>query len=252
MSRFLRYTRAMASTDQIFSYCERGQNPAFWAEPFNAVSNAAFLAAALAAGIAWSRQPASVRGTPEAALIGLVAIIGVGSFLFHTFATRWANIADAGPIGAFMFAYAGYTLRRFLALPWIPVAVGLVLFAALLQIAFTADCPVALRGLVRGGRCLNGSAGYLPALAMLLGSGLAALARRHGAGPYLFAASAVFALSLAARTIDLEACGASRILGAQRGTHALWHTLNALTLAILLFAALRHGARAPFQDQAVR
>ena len=235
----------MAWTDQIFSYCERGANPAFWAEPFNAVSNAAFLVAAIGAGLAWTRQPPPARGTPEAFLIGLVAVIGVGSFLFHTLATRWAVVADVVPIGAFMFAYAGYTLRRFLGLPWIAVWIGLLGFAALLQMAFTAPCPVALRALVRGSACLNGSTGYGPALAMLAGSGLVASARRHRAGPYLLAASAIFALSLAARTLDLEACGASRILGAVRGTHALWHTLNAVTLAVLLFAALRHGARAP-------
>lgn len=233
----------MTWSEQIFSYCERGQNGAFWAEPFNALSNAAFLLAALAAAIAWARQAPATRGMAEAVLIGLVAAIGLGSFAFHTLATRWAAIADAAPIGAFMFAYAGYALRRYLRLPWIAVAAGVIAFAALLQAAAAAPCPMAMRGLVAGGRCLNGSIGYVPALAMLAAVGSAAFARGHGAAHPLIAASAIFTLSLAARTLDFEVCAASRVLGQLRGTHALWHTLNALTLGVLLFAALRHGGR---------
>ena len=84
----------MAWTEQIFNYCERGHNPAFWAEPFNAASNGAFVIVAAAAAIVWARQPTGARGLPEAALIGLTGLIGVGSFLFHTLATRWSTLAD--------------------------------------------------------------------------------------------------------------------------------------------------------------
>ena len=99
-------------SEKIFSYCERGGNPAFWAEPFNAISNGAFLIASLLALIAWARMPAARRGLAELGLILTVAIIGIGSFLFHTIATRWSAIADIAPIGAFMLIFAVYAMRR--------------------------------------------------------------------------------------------------------------------------------------------
>ncbi|MEE8297041.1 MAG: hypothetical protein V3R26_04335, partial [Hyphomicrobium sp.] len=69
---------------KIYRYCERGHDPAFWAEPFNAISNGAFLFAALFAAIAYLRLPREERDFVEAGLIVLVTIVGIGSFLFHT------------------------------------------------------------------------------------------------------------------------------------------------------------------------
>jgi hypothetical protein len=231
---------------EIFAYCERGRDATFWAEPWNAWSNAAFVLAAGLAFAVWATRPVpdgARRGVVELGLIGLVAVIGVGSFLFHTFATRWAAIADVAPIGLFMLVYAGYALRRFLRLPWWGVAVGLAAFVATLQAAFAVPCPLALRGLVTGGRCLNGSLGYVPAFAMLAIVGGLALTVGSRAGGYLLAAAAVFAVSLTARTLDMEVCAATRLFGQLRGTHAIWHLLNATTLGLLLLAAVRHGTR---------
>ena len=39
----------MAWSDQVFSYCERGGAPGFWAEPLNALSNGAFIITGLIA-----------------------------------------------------------------------------------------------------------------------------------------------------------------------------------------------------------
>ena len=64
-------------------YCER-TSAALWAEPVNALTNAAFLIAAL---IAWraAHQAGRLDG-PMILRIALTASIGVGSFLFHTLA----------------------------------------------------------------------------------------------------------------------------------------------------------------------
>lgn len=72
----------------IDGYCER-TGPEFWSEPVNALTNAAFLVAAF---VMWRRTGGRL---PLANLmILLLALIGVGSFLFHTFATTWAALAD--------------------------------------------------------------------------------------------------------------------------------------------------------------
>ena len=97
----------MAWTDKIFAYCERAGDPAFWAEPFNAISNVAFLIAALAGAVLLVRTPNARARRIEWGLVLLVTIIGIGSFLFHTYATRWASVADTAPIGIFMIGYLG-------------------------------------------------------------------------------------------------------------------------------------------------
>ena len=93
---------------QIDSYCER-LGPGFWAEPVNAVSNAAFL---IAAFILWRKLRG--QGLPLAmGLVGILAAIGIGSFLFHSFATRWAALADVLPILIYILVYI-YTAIYFL------------------------------------------------------------------------------------------------------------------------------------------
>jgi Ceramidase len=226
-------------TQQVFNYCERGSDAAFWAEPVNALTNAAFAAASLYGYRLWLQRPPGQRGTFELALIILVALIAAGSFAFHTLATRWAAVADAAPIAIFMAAYVVYAIRRFLAGTWLQAALGVAVLFALMPLAQALPCP-------GGPPCYNGSAGYLPALAMLAGIGLLALRRRHPAGRLLLWAAAVFALSLTARTLDRDICAATAILGQVRGTHGLWHLLNALVLALLLRAAIqpcRHNAQ---------
>ena len=120
-----------AWSDQVFRYCERAQDPSFWAEPLNAVSNVAFLAVA---GVVLGKLARPSRGSAVghpvlvALLAVLVAAIGVGSFLFHTFATRWARTADVAPIGVFMVAYLVLALRAFLGWSWPAVVLGVAVF----------------------------------------------------------------------------------------------------------------------------
>jgi len=234
---------------KIFRYCERGGDPGFWAEPLNAVSNGAFIIAALAAAIILVRRPAGQRGgIAEWALITMTFVIGVGSFLFHTYATLWAAKADTIPIGIFMFAYVAYALRRYLALNWLLVAIGLALFWWSLQYAAGIHCRAGLFTAVGNARhCLNGTMTYAPALVAMVLIGAAAAVRRHRAAFYLFGAALVFLAAMTFRTVDWELCSRSIVAGRTLGTHFLWHTFNGLALFILLLAAIRHGQPEPRQ-----
>jgi hypothetical protein len=231
--------------DKIFLYCERGQDPSFWAEPFNAISNAAFIVAAMIAVRDYIAMPPERRSVATAFLIVLTVVIAIGSFLFHTYATRWASLADQIPIAVFMLAYLAFVLRRYMGLNWLLVAVGLAIFFASLRYAATINCqqgellPITARA---GARCLNGTAAYSPALFALALSALALAVIRHPAWRLLSIAAVVFLVSMTFRTLDLELCELTALGGHLRGTHTLWHVLNATTLYLLLRAAIRHGA----------
>ncbi|KQP35988.1 ceramidase domain-containing protein [Methylobacterium sp. Leaf100] len=222
------------------AYCER-TDATFWAEPINAVSNAAFLAAAFAVmrHEGRGRRP----DAPVRMLAGLVALVGLGSFLFHTLAVRWSLLADVIPIALFIHAYFFLALRRFFDLGSGP-ALGLTLLFA--GVGFGLEPALTALSGSDVDAVSNGSIGYVPAILALFGVG-AGLARshgipqapaRHGAGRALLGIAALFGVSLAFRTLDRSLCASVPL-----GTHFLWHVLNVGVLYGLLVTALRHGAR---------
>ena len=158
-------------------YCER-VTASFWAEPLNALSNIAFLIAAYAALDLWRREG---KNDPVIlALIAVVAVVGLGSFAFHTIATRGAMLLDVTPIGVFIYGYFLLALRRFLLLSW-PVSLSSLVGFIALSLALASYVPREF---------LNGSSGYLPALAALIGFGW--LLRGHGAGQAMLVAVGSF------------------------------------------------------------
>lgn len=213
-------------TRRIDGYCER-TGPEFWAEPVNAATNGAFLLAALIA-LALALRRGRIDG-PVVWLICLMAVIGVGSFLFHTFATAWAALADTGPIGLFILSYFAIAMNRFAGLGW-----G---WSALLTLGFLLGMGLLSWGLrVTVGPYVGGSQSYFPAFFALLGVGLWLGARAHPAGAWLLAAAGVFAVSLTFRTLDRQVCEAWPL-----GLHFVWHVLNAAVLGALTVAVIRHG-----------
>ena len=211
---------------QIDAYCER-IDLGFWSEPVNALSNAAFLLAAIAAVIAARRAGRFDAGM--ALLIALTTAIGIGSFLFHTFATRWAAVTDTVPILLFIIAYLVLAMRRFFGLGWRGgIAVG-ALFAI-------ASRPVAWAAREAFGDRLGSSVGYLPALAALIIVAALLRRRRHPAARAMAGAVLLFVLSLGFRTADQPLCAAWPL-----GTHFLWHLLNGVLLGWLMLTMIRYG-----------
>lgn len=208
----------------LAAYCERAGDPAFWAEPLNAVTNAGFLLAALLG----FRLLRGGRDVPLAILAGLAFAIGIGSFLFHTIPNRITVMMDVLPIQGFILLYLGVALRRYLGSPlwvaWLGPVVFLVASSGVLSLA--------------GSRALGGGIGYVPALAALFGvAGFAAIrgdAASRLVAAHLAVAGVIFALSLTLRTLDRPLCGAVPF-----GLHFLWHLLNASVLATLLLALAR-------------
>ncbi|OQW61353.1 MAG: hypothetical protein A4S14_17395 [Proteobacteria bacterium SG_bin9] len=211
----------MAFSDPIDIYCER-LGPAFWAEPANALTNAAFLVAAAAAWML--ATPDAKRDPLVRTLIAVLALIGFGSFAFHTLATRGAVLLDVIPIAIFIHLYFYAGLRRFLSLPVLTSIVATIVF-------FVAGLAIGQAGQGK----LNGSISYAPAVIGLLIMAAAtyfsssAAAKHARAVPRLLGIGFVFLVSLTFRTIDDAVCSAWPL-----GTHFLWHVLNALVLYLLV------------------
>ncbi|GEP10658.1 ceramidase domain-containing protein [Methylobacterium gnaphalii] len=216
----------------VMAYCER-LDGGFWAEPLNAVSNGAFLAAA---GVAVLREQRGKQRDPAAlVLAGLVTAVGIGSFLFHTLANRWSMLADVIPIGLFIYAYLLLALRRFLDLPGLAAITMTMAFAAF-NLGFGTLADMALGQ--SSAALTNGSIDYVPAVLVLVIVGgtlaISSIPARRRAGLSLLGIALIFLLSLIFRTIDRSVC---RELAS--GTHFLWHLLNATVLYLLIITALR-------------
>ena len=234
----------METGGKIFAYCERGFDPSFWAEPFNALTNFGFILGACFALWELSRRPKEEGKLFRYALILNVFVIGVGSFLFHTYATPRASAADVIPIGVFMLVYLGYALHAFAGLPLLLTFPAIGAFAYIISQAMEVQCDALgfAWPLLEKPNCLNGSFGYLPALAAMLLIGAWLTMRRHPTAPYVLGASLVFMVSVTFRATDRIWCNDIVFMGKAIGTHFLWHTLNSVVLFLLLLAAIRHGA----------
>ncbi|SFU70025.1 Ceramidase [Methylobacterium sp. 174MFSha1.1] len=213
--------------DPVRDYCER-TGPELWAEPLNAVSNAAFGVAAFLL-LRRSRTPDPVAD----GFAWLIGLIGLGSALFHTLAVEWSALADVIPIALFIHAYFFLALRRFLGLSALAALIGTLAFAAAAAFFEPVLSELAGRPL---GPLTNGSVAYAPAALALFGVGLASLrfGRREGAA--LIGIGVLFLASLTARTLDAALCPFVPF-----GTHWLWHLLNACVLSGLVRAARRAG-----------
>lgn len=209
----------------VDNYCER-LDPGFWAEPLNALSNEAFILAAAYGFHLWRR--AGARDWPGLWLIAVAVSVGIGSFLFHTFANRWSLLADVLPIAAFIYSYFLLAMRRYLHLGPAVAILTTAVFAAF-NVSFERIWFGWLPNV-----SLNGSVGYIPAaLALLAVGALCRAAGEKAAGRALLLAAGLFGLSLAFRSMDAASCAALPV-----GTHFLWHGLNGLVLAVLMRAAI--------------
>ncbi|MCC5985816.1 MAG: hypothetical protein JJU42_15785 [Rhodobacteraceae bacterium] len=205
-------------SEQVIAYCERGDF-GFWAEPVNAVTNAAFL---IAAAVMWPRA----RGVPMAqALVVVLAVIGVGSFLWHTHATRWAGLADVLPILVFILLYLFAATRDFLGLGLVGGAGAVALF-----VPYAAGVTWGL-GLLAPG--LGANAAYLSVALLIALYGVVLRGTATGRG--LLIGAAILLVSLGFRWADDAVCDVIPI-----GTHFMWHILNAVMLGWMIAVYLRH------------
>ncbi len=199
-------------------YCERC-GPEFWAEPLNALTNVAFLLAAAAAWRSAKRHDALSREI--GILIGLAATVGVGSFLFHTFANKLTMYLDIIPILLFQLFFIWVYARR--QIGWSPGA-SCGLLAGLLAASLVG---LAWRDV------LNGSLSYAPAWLLLVALGAYHIRHASRKPWQLMIAAILVFVALVFRTIDLAVCETIPV-----GTHFLWHLINGYVFYLVMQSAI--------------
>jgi hypothetical protein len=207
-------------------YCER-TDPSLLAEPLNAVTNLAFL---IAAWCAWRLgRRLNVLSAGVRLLVVLLVSIGIGSALYHTFATNWARLLDVFPILLFQFCFLWIYARRIAGLNY--------------RLTLGAAAAVSAAGYVLEPfrAVLNGSLMYAPAFILLASLGLYHFRRKKQGRLLLLAATGVFAVALVFRTVDQAICPSLPV-----GTHFVWHLLTGVVLYLSMRALLLNSAHSPY------
>ena len=200
-------------------YCER-LDIGIWAEPINAVTNAAFIFVAI---FMWLRCKNLVEGR---ILSFILFSIGCGSFLFHTFAQTWAAILDVTAILIFILTYIFLANRRFLAWSKMVSLIGVILFFPY-QLLFAS--------ILSNIQFFGSSVQYIPvAILIFIYSGLLRKSEPN-LSRGLFIGASILCLSIIFRTIDEPFCSISLV-----GTHFVWHILNAIMLSWMIEILRRH------------
>lgn len=198
---------------EVDGYCER-LGPGFWGEPVNAVTNLAFVL--VAAVMAWRLRGTGLR--KAWGMVALLAMIGLGSAVFHTFATVWAGVADVVPIVGFVLLYLYAANRDFWQVPRVWAGLGVVAFVPFAAVLTPLFAPL-----------IGGSAAYapLPVVIALYAWGLRRRAPATARG--LATGAGLLAVSIMLRALDMAICAHLPL-----GTHFAWHLLNALMLGWMI------------------
>jgi hypothetical protein len=201
--------------EPINAYCER-TGPDYWSEPVNALTNAAFLIAAALMALRLQGQRLPLAW----AMVGVLAVIGLGSYLFHTHANRLTALMDVLPILGFILLYVFAASRDMLGLrPLVAGAVTLGFFPY-------AVATVPLFTLVPG---IGSSAGYAPVPLLILVYAYLLRRRAPATARGLAIGAGLLILSLTFRSLDMPLCDITPF-----GTHFLWHILNGAMLGWMI------------------
>ncbi len=205
--------------EQFDGYCER-TDFTYWSEPLNAITNAAFIIAAI---LMWNRASEVIWGR---VLCIVLFAIGVGSYLFHTHATAWASLADVAPIGIFILVYLFLVNWHILGWPAWVAGIGTLGF-----LPYAAGMTVLTDSLP----FFEISNFYWSVPVLLLIYAAVFRNRIPQTARGFVIGAAILSLSITLRSVDEPLCDVFPI-----GTHIFWHILNGIMLGWMIEVYRRH------------
>jgi hypothetical protein len=211
-----------------YGLCER-TGDSFWGEPFNAISNAAFLIAAIYV-FRFLKNHNDARGfwVFDIYLLNfLMFCIATASFTFHTMPNIYTEKADMIFIVSFIVVYFVSAMFRIAKCSLFEFTVSCLAFLGFTY--FVVD---------QFPNSLNDSIAYLSSMMALIFIAIYLnIKKRTSARQYLLAA-VLGVCSLFCRAIDNAVC---EVVG--MGTHFMWHILNSILMTILVVQLIRNVNR---------
>ena len=205
--------------ETIDGYCER-IDASFWSEPLNAITNVIFLMIAI-----WVLSRGGLNNKARA-LAFILGMIGIASFLFHSVATAWAGAIDVLSIVLFTLLYIFVATEDFLGLSRrsaLSVTLGFFPFSVVVG---WLTLPLSFLGSTRI---------YIPMLVLISLYSLILYKKLPDVSRGLAIGALLLTISMFARSLDLPLC---EII--PKGTHYLWHVINAIMLGWMIEVYRRH------------
>ena len=199
------------------------------AEPFNVLTNFAFVGVALAL-FRYARNHEDLKGFwvyDIYLLIFLVLSIGICSTIFHLFPNAQTELIDTIPIVAFINIFFISTVVRIAGCKPLETVICYIAYAGFTHILIT-HFPNAL----------NDSIGYLSTMSALCVVAFYLNMKRRAAARSFLVAALLGVISLFFRSVDNAVCDLFPL-----GTHFLWHILNAMLIYILMKQLIRNVNR---------
>ena len=205
--------------EAVDGYCER-MDASFWSEPLNALTNIFFLVAAV-----WVLRREGLNSTARILAL-ILGMIGVASFLFHSFAQAWAGALDVLFILLFTLLYLFAASKDFIGAPR---SIALVITLGYFPFSIIVDwltLPLTFLGSTRI---------YMPMLILIILFSLILYKRLPIVSRGLAVGAFILVISMLARILDVPLCQKIPL-----GTHFVWHVLNAVMLAWMIEVYRRH------------
>ena len=205
--------------EAVDGYCER-IDASFWSEPLNALTNIFFLVAAV-----WVLRREGLNSTARILAL-ILGMIGVASFLFHSFAQAWAGALDVLFILLFTLLYLFAASKDFMGAPR---SIALVITLGYFPFSIIVDwltLPLTFLGSTRI---------YMPMPILIILFSLLLYKRLPIVSRGLAVGAFILIISMLARILDVPLCQKIPL-----GTHFVWHVLNAVMLAWMIEVYRRH------------
>lgn len=205
--------------EAVDGYCER-IDASFWSEPLNAITNIFFLVAAV-----WVLRREGLNSTARILAL-ILGMIGVASFLFHSFAQAWAGALDVLFILFFTLLYLFAASKDFMGAPR---SIALIITLGYFPFSIVVDwltLPLTFLGSTRI---------YMPMLILIILFSLLLYKRLPIVSRGLAVGAFILIISMLARILDVPLCQKIPL-----GTHFVWHVLNAVMLAWMIEVYRRH------------
>ena len=204
-------------------YCERNSE-FFFGEPINAITNFSYIIVGLI----------SLTKTLKDKLCQFLSIelilIGICSFILHTYANILSAILDSISILIFGFTYLYGANIRFLKLSSLLSILGVIAF-----IPFSFFVILTIQFFFGS---MNGSAFYFSYIFLFLGYSSYLRKINFFVSKNLFICFMILSISVFFRTIDQDLCFFVPV-----GTHFIWHILNTSVLGLSIFIIYNNKAK---------